>query len=211
MKADWYWSPAAKKDLVNPLDEKAGRQLLALARRGLAAYVQRGEVYRPDLEDLPPYLQEPGSSFVTLRNQGLLRGCIGSTGAELHLAVDVIRNAAAAARDPRFRPVTPHEIEEIRLEVSVLQPARLITYRDEFDLLHQLRPGIDGVIVSWQERRALLLPQVWRGLSEPGQFLQALLRKAKIPRKILRSDPPVLEVQTFEAHSFEEDGYFISS
>ncbi len=92
-----------------------------------------------------------------------------------------------------------------------MQPARPLAYRDESDLLQQLRPGIDGVIISWDDRRALLLPQVWLRLSEPGQFMEALLRKAKIPGKILRSDPPELEVLTFEAHSFEEDGYFVSS
>lgn len=188
-----------------------GRKLLSLARRGLVVFVRRGEVYRPDWSTLPEPLQASTSSFVTLTNQGLLRGCIGSTRAELPLAVDVIRNAAAAARDPRFAPVVAAELSDIRLEVSVLQPARPLAYRDESDLLQQLRPGIDGVIISWDDRRALLLPQVWLRLSEPGQFMEALLRKAKIPGKILRSEPPELEVLTFEAHSFEEDGYFVSS
>lgn len=190
------------------IDEEAGKRLLAMARRSLTTYVRQQQIYRLHVELLPPVLQVPGSSFVTLMSGSRLRGCIGSTDAEYPLAQDVIRNAAAAARDPRFTAVTPSELEDIRLEVSVLQPARPLGYVDEQDLRRKLRPGLDGVIVSWQERRALLLPQVWDRVPDPSQFLRALCEKARIPLDELKATPPTVTVRTFESASFEEDGYY---
>jgi AmmeMemoRadiSam system protein A len=187
------------------IDRASRQQLLQLARAGLRTFVLYQQFYRPRLADLPRALQEPASSFVTLYNQSDLRGCIGSTHARYSLAVDVVRNAAAATRDPRFPPVLPREVDEIRLEVSVLSPSRPLTYENYEDLLGKLRPGVDGVIINWNERHALLLPQVWERLPQPAQFLQVLCDKAHIPQQVLWAVPPEIAVLTFEAHSFRED------
>lgn len=189
------------------IDEQAATVLITLARRSLTAYVQRQELYRVSWQSLPPTLQQKGSCFVTLMNCGQLRGCIGSTKGELPLAYDVIHNAIAAARDPRFDPVLSAELVEIRLEVTVLQPPMPLVYEDEVDLHRKLSPGRDGVIVTWRGRQALLLPQVWQRVSDPGEFLEILCQKADIPCRVLQDVPPTVEVQIFKAMKFEEDGY----
>jgi len=196
-------------DDMGKAETAMGGQLLQIARNSLAAFVRHTRPYRPNLEILPETLKEPGSTFVTLTNRGLLRGCIGSTEFRHPLAVDVAQNAAAASRDPRFSPVTVGELEDVRIEVTLLQPPQALDYENEEELLLKLRPGIDGVIVQWGEQRGLLLPQVWVRLPNSADFMRALCQKAQIPADALRATPPAVRVFTFQAHSFEEDGYRI--
>ena len=192
--------------MTGQIQERAiGCQLLQIAHESLRAFVLYQQFYQPQLNHFSPILQQPASSFVTLHLGCQLRGCIGSTEGRYPLALDVARNAAAAARDPRFSPLLPKELTDVRVEVSVLRPAELLTYKDYKDLLGKLRPGIDGVIISWQDRRALLLPQVWARLPEPAEFLYALCHKARIPQQMLRAVPPMITVLTFEANSYHEN------
>ncbi len=117
--------------------------------------------------------------FVTLTQDGELRGCIGSLEAHRPLAVDLEENARAAAlRDPRFPPLTAAELPRTRVEVSILSRAEPMRFKDEQDALGQLRPGVDGVILEYGWHRATFLPQVWEQLPEPWQFMAHLKRKA---------------------------------
>ncbi len=189
-------------------DEKTAATLVQIARHSLEMFIRERVQYKPPLDDLPDVLQEPGASFVTLTDHGRLRGCIGNTQARWALARDVARNAvSAASRDPRFPPVTAVELADIRLEVTILTPPRLLPYTDFDDLCAKLRPGIDGVMLTWQERRGLLLPQVWRRIPQPAQFLEAITYKAGIPYRNLRHHPLSVEVHTFQAQHFHEEGY----
>ena len=160
---------------------------------------------------MPETLKEPASTFVTLVNRGTLRGCIGSTEFRHPLVVDVARNAAAASHDPRFSPVTAGELTDVRIEVTLLQRPQSLQYRNEKELFLKLRPGVDGVILQWGERRGLLLPQVWGRVPNTADFLRALCEKAQIPFDALRASPPAVRVFTFQAHSVEEDGYRIKN
>jgi AmmeMemoRadiSam system protein A len=100
-------------------------------------------------------LDQPGAAFVTLTEHGSLRGCIGSLAAEQPLRRAVATaGALAAVEDPRFMPVTEGELPSIHIDVSVLGPA--VPLRDPM----AFRPGIDGVIVARDGRRALFLPEV---------------------------------------------------
>lgn len=128
-----------------------------------------------------PRLREPGASFVTLHDsRGDLRGCVGQLEARGPLGEDVRHNALAAAfRDHRFTPLTVDEWAGLQVEVSVLGPLQpLPATPDPEQAAGLLRPGIDGVVLAWRGRRGTFLPQVWAGLPEPRDFLQALLRKA---------------------------------
>lgn len=189
------------------LAPEIGQALVAVARHGLDLYVRDHIVYFPDLAGLPTAVSQPGCSFVTLTCNGRLRGCIGATEPRRPLAEDVAGHAAAAARDPRFSPVKPAELADIRLEVTILTPAQPLIYADYMDLLQKLRPEIDGVIVIWQERRGVLLPQVWRRIPKPEQFLAILARKAGIPEQVLTAVPPTIGVLTFQVQHFAEPGY----
>jgi len=155
-----------------------GPTLLALARRAI------GETFgEPAAEpERGHWLDEPGATFVTLMRQDELRGCIGSLIAERPLRVDVTDNARSAAfRDPRFRPLTHEEFFSITVEVSLLSALEPMTFNSETDLLEQLRPGIDGVLLEHGRQRGTFLPQVWEQLPEPGIFLAHLKRKAGLP------------------------------
>lgn len=152
--------------------------LLELARSAIEAGLSRSDP--PSLPSPPPdLLRQPGAAFVTLKRDGQLRGCIGSPQAWRPLAEDVADNARKAAfQDPRFPPLTPEEWPDIDLSVSVLTPPAVMDFRDETDLLAQLRPHVDGLIIEDGGRRALFLPSVWEVLPTPREFLGQLKRKA---------------------------------
>lgn len=126
-----------------------------------------------------PALAHPGACFVTLKRHGALRGCIGSPMAWRPLGEDVVDNAAKAAfGDPRFAPLSAPELDGLTLSVSVLTPPVPMRFDSELDLLGQLRPGVDGLIIEDGGRRALFLPSVWEQLPDPAQFLAHLKHKA---------------------------------
>ncbi len=131
----------------------------------------------------PESLQAPRSSFVTLRRDGQLRGCVGSYEAPFPLVEDVARNAFSAAfRDPRFRPLQSWELEDLEVEISLLSPPEPIEVATEAELLKALRPGVDGLILEELPHRGLFLPQVWDTLPRPEEFLENLRLKAGLPR-----------------------------
>lgn len=148
------------------------------------------------------WLREPGAAFVTLRADGRLRGCIGSLEAHRPLGDDVAANAVnAATRDVRFVEVEPEELDGIEIEVSVLSAATPLTFTSQADALAQLRPGIDGVILEHDGRRATFLPQVWETVPEPEEFIAALLLKAGLPRDLWDER---LRLWRYEVTAFEE-------
>ena len=155
-----------------------GTALLTAARRSLAQAFDRPA---PD-PIVHERLADIGATFVTLTQQGELRGCIGTLEAHRSLREDVEQNALAAAfRDPRFAPLAAAELHVTRIEVSVLSAPVPLAFAGERDLYARLRPGIDGVVLSWRGRRATFLPQVWGTLPEPETFIAALMDKAGLP------------------------------
>lgn len=189
------------------LSREEGRTLLRIARDSLSAYLARGE--RIPLGDYPltPALRAPHGAFVTLRNRGQLRGCIGNTRGTAPLA-ETVRDYAinAATRDPRFMPVNARELPEILIEVSALAPGEepgspFIRVESPEEIVI----GRDGVMLELAEGRggALLLPQV---APEYGwgveQLLAALCQKAHAePRAWER---PGNQLYRFSAQVFEE-------
>lgn len=163
--------------MTEPVDAPLGKALLRLARDTLEIHfgLRRDEHPLPDL----PALTAPGASFVTLTQDGRLRGCIGSLQAWRPLADDVRDHARnAALHDPRFAPLDVTELARTRIEVSTLSPPQPLRCNDEAELLARLRPGQDGVILSAGRHCATFLPQVWEQLPEPGEFVAQLKRKA---------------------------------
>jgi len=156
--------------------------LLYVARASIVHGLKTGEPLAPVLEALPAALREPRAAFVTLERGGRLRGCIGSLEARRALATDVAANAFAAAfRDPRFPKLGREEYSGLDLHLSVLTPAIPLTFASEEELLAQLRPGIDGLILADAGHRGTFLPSVWEQLPEAHRFLAHLKRKAGLP------------------------------
>lgn len=153
--------------------------LLDLARVSIRHGLQEGRPLSVALERLAEELVVSRASFVTLEKGGRLRGCIGSLEAWRPLAVDVAENAFAAAfRDPRFPPMRADEADDLVIHLSLLTPAVAMTFSSEADLLAQLQPGVDGLILSEGSCRSTFLPSVWAELPTPQHFLTQLKRKA---------------------------------
>ena len=175
-----------------------GTVLLTLARNAIAARLGAPTTPADDL----PALHEPGATFVTLTQEGDLRGCIGSLAAHRPLLDDVQDNACNAAfHDPRFAPLQVRELPRTRVEVSLLTPPQAFPVRDEADALARLRPGIDGLIFSARGRRATFLPQVWEQLPEPAEFLAHLRMKAGLPADYWGLD---VRLETYQVQKWKE-------
>lgn len=147
----------------------------ALARMSLEHYVLTGE-YLSSSEDLAEeLLEEARPVFVSIKKNGSLRGCIGSTSASRgSLAKEIIHYAVeAGTRDPRFPSVTAEELEELVYSVDILFPSESIHSISELD------PGIYGVIVEKGHRRGLLLPMI-DGVDTPEEQIRIALQKAGI-------------------------------
>jgi uncharacterized protein len=165
-----------------PLSPTDRATLLDLARRSMAHGLDLGTPSPVDPADYPESLQARRAAFVTLHLHGELRGCIGHLEAVQPLVRDVAENAYAAAfRDPRFPPLSRQELPALAVHISVLTPPEPMTFASEADLLAQIRPGIDGLILTEGRARGTFLPSVWESLAEPRDFLNHLKRKAGLP------------------------------
>jgi len=121
-----------------------------------------------------PEVSTPAAAFVTIREHGELRGCIGLLRFEVPLWINVREAAVAAAlNDPRFFPVEERELPALELEVSVLEPPVEIADASGF------QAGRHGIVVERGLRRALLLPQVAAEMGwSSEQMLDAVCGKA---------------------------------
>lgn len=156
--------------------------LLGLARESIRFGLKRGKPIPVDLDVLPAELKVKRATFVTLHKDAALRGCIGCLEAARPLAEDIAANSYAAAfQDPRFPPVAADEVASLEIHLSLLTPAEPMSFRSEADLLRQLEPGRDGLILQEGHRRGTFLPAVWETLREPREFLRHLKLKAGLP------------------------------
>ena len=155
------------------------RMLLKLAQDSIACGLQNGREIQINLTDYPSHLSENRASFVTLNMHEQLRGCIGSLVAYQPLVVDVASNAFKSAfTDPRFSPLTTKEFPQISIHISVLSVPQPMSFSSEADLVSQLHPGIDGLILADKGYQGTFLPAVWESLPDPKVFLQHLKLKA---------------------------------
>lgn len=165
----------------NRFNQEHRDALLGVARASVAAGLA-GKRHQPEPQTFPAILQGAGASFVTLNKTGSLRGCIGTLEAHQPLVIDVAHNAYAAAfRDPRFPALQASEFEALEFHLSVLTAPEPMTIESEADLLSQIRPQIDGLVLEEGYRRGTFLPAVWESLPDPKDFLTHLKRKAGLP------------------------------
>jgi len=132
--------------------------------------------------DYPPALRSLRATFVTLRVADELRGCIGTCLPVRPLVEDVAYNAYAAGfLDPRFPPLAAPELPGLHLHISLLTVPEPMSFGSESELLAQVRPGVDGLLLEDGARRGTLLPAVWDALPEAREFLRHLKLKAGLP------------------------------
>lgn len=153
--------------------------LLDIAHQSILAGLRGRLPLAPDPADLPAVLRARVGSFVTLTVLGELNGCIGSIEGFEPLGVSVARHAwAAAFSDPRLPPLRRSDYEHLTIEVSVLSRLAEIPVDSRRELLADLRPGVDGLVIEARRQRAVFLPAVWDALPDPVEFLDRLYMKA---------------------------------
>lgn len=177
------------------LTQDEQKEAVQIARKTLDEYVNNRRV--PQITTDSVNLNLPLGAFVTLKKDGDLRGCIGEFDPDRPLwQVIIDKTMASATKDTRFDPVKNDELSEINIEISVLTP------RKKVESWEQVRPGIDGVIVTNGNRSGTFLPQVAveTGWSKK-QLLEELCRqKAGLPADCYLD--PKTEIYVYQAQVF---------
>lgn len=153
--------------------------MLDVALASIKHGLEKGTALKVKPKEYPEALREDRGTFVTLQKGGELRGCIGALEAFQPLIKDVAEHAwAAAFQDPRFPQLETFELDDLDIHISVLSPSEPMEFSSEEDLLEQIRPGEDGLIMQDGSRQGTFLPSVWEQLPDKRQFLDHLKVKA---------------------------------
>ncbi|MCH6563654.1 MAG: AmmeMemoRadiSam system protein A [Myxococcales bacterium] len=156
--------------------------LLELAQRSIRHGLDQGCPLDVDPSEYAPELRAPRATFVTLRCANALRGCTGSLEARRALVVDIAHNAYGSAfADPRFAALTHAELEGLELHLSILSELEPLQVASEAELIAQLRPKVDGLVLREGHRVGTYLPAVWDTLPDARLFLRDLKKKAGLP------------------------------
>jgi AmmeMemoRadiSam system protein A len=156
-------------------------ELLFLATEALRLKAEENRLLTVDYQNYNDLVQIRAPTFVTLKKKGMLRGCMGNLQAKDKLAENIIDNSVKAGFfDPRFPAITPQELEELSLSISILSPLVPMTFEDEDDLKSQLRTGIDGLVLQWGTHQATFLPSVWDSLHDKDEFIEHLKMKMNV-------------------------------
>jgi hypothetical protein len=190
------------------LNRKEGQFLVKLARNAIVHFLETEKQFSVP-PDNPLMLKGECGVFVTLKKvkNGVekLRGCIGYPEPVLLLVDATIKSAiSAATQDPRFPPLSIHELKDVVIEVSVLTPPMLIRVNDPKEYVKEVNIGIEGLIVERGMYKGLLLPQVpieWQWDQE--EFLSNCCIKAGLsPDAWLLKDT---KIYTFQVMIFKEN------
>jgi AmmeMemoRadiSam system protein A len=176
--------------------------LLKIAKDAIVSEFNNQKIDRESLIRQYPRLLRRGAVFVTIKERGSLRGCIGSLIAHRPLIDDLIENAKSSAfNDPRFPPLGFEDLENITLEVSLLSPYKEVKYNSKEDLKQKIRPNVDGVVLKLNGYQATFLPQVWEEIEEFELFFDYLCQKAGInPKGCLEAHP---QIYTYQVEKIE--------
>ena len=177
------------------LTKKEQRELLKIARDTITSVVTSGKI--PPVETASPGLNSANGCFVTIKQLGNLRGCIGNFVSDQPLYRLVQEMAqAAATHDPRFYPMKPHDLEDFSLEISVLSPLHKISSIEEIQV------GRHGIYIVKNSYRGVLLPQVATEYGwDRDTFLKHACLKAGLPENAWEKE---CEIFIFSALVFGE-------
>lgn len=165
------------------LDALHRRILLDIARDSIAFGLEHGHELPITAADYPEALQVVRATFVTLRRHRELQGCVGTLRASRPLVCDVAHNAFQAAfGDERFAPLVAWQLPDLDIHISILSSLERMSVGSEEELLAQLRPGVDGLLLQDADLRATFLPSMWPQVQDARQFVSLLQHKAGMPR-----------------------------
>jgi AmmeMemoRadiSam system protein A len=164
-------------------DDRDKQILLDIARDSIAFGLEQGHEIPIAAGDYAEALRATRATFVTLRYRGELQGCVGTLRATRPLVWDVAHNSFQAAfADERFAPLVAAQLCELDIHISILSPLERMPVRSQDDLLAQLRPGVDGLLLQDGALRATFLPSMWPRVRDARQFVSLLQHKAGMPR-----------------------------
>ncbi|GIW96995.1 MAG: hypothetical protein KatS3mg111_0328 [Pirellulaceae bacterium] len=196
--------PDFNASLAWGLTEEDRQTLLETARAAIRFGLVNKHMLPVDARGYPRTLQQEAATFVTLYRHGQLRGCIGTVVPVRPLIEDVAINAYHAAfDDPRFPPLRLEEFDAVRISISVLSPLMPMEFASEDDLLRQIRPGTEGLLLEYGSHRGILLPIVWKALPDRDLFWRQLKLKAGLPPDFWS---PNLRVYRFTTERIVEPG-----
>ncbi|MDH5516260.1 MAG: AmmeMemoRadiSam system protein A [Gammaproteobacteria bacterium] len=188
------------------LSEQDQITCIQIARASILYGLKTGNPHIMKTEEYSADLQQHCASFVTLNTNFKLRGCIGSLDADQPLINDIAENAYAAAfKDPRFPPLTEDEFSQLGMEISILTEPETMTFDSEQELLQQIEPGVDGLILQYDFNRGTFLPAVWHQLPDKKEFLDQLKIKAGLDSHWWNSDVSVRRFHTYSFSSYQKD------
>ncbi len=164
------------------LNKEHKQVLLDLARESIEHGLENGSSITVDLSQYHEFLRETKATFVTLKQNNQLRGCIGILKPVRPLAEDVAHNAwAAAFTDNRFSPLTRNELDDLDIHISILGTPEDIEFDSETDLISKIQAGVDGLILQDGINKGTFLPSVWESVPNAREFLNHLKLKAGLP------------------------------
>lgn len=178
------------------LTQKEQKQLLKIARDTIVDYVTSGKI--PTVKNTSKGLNLQSGCFVTIKQKGQLRGCIGNFVSDQPLFRLVQEMAiSAATRDPRFYPMKTHDLDDFEIDISVLSPLERISSVEEIEV------GRHGIYIIKGSYRGVLLPQV---ATEYGwnrnEFLRHTCIKAGLPENAWEGE---CDIYIFSALVFGEE------
>ncbi|MBE6452788.1 MAG: AmmeMemoRadiSam system protein B [Alphaproteobacteria bacterium] len=157
--------------------------------------------YIPTRDEYPNSLFDKGASFVTLKIDNKLRGCIGSLLPSQAIATDIADNTySAAMADERFSPLQQNELANIRFTVSLLSGYERISFKSEEDLLNKIVKGKDGLVIRDGDRQGVLLPSVWNEITDSKEFLTTLKIKAGLSPSYWSDNIKIFRFRTVEVN-----------
>ena len=190
----WFLYTDSRNDFI---ERYFSKYIIKAAKSSIIATINQEE-FVP--HRIPAVLTQFGASFVTLKLNGDLRGCIGSIYPTKPLILDIIDNAKNAGfQDPRFETLSIEELENLEISLSILSAIEKINFKDERDLLSKIHPH--GIILVERDKRAVYLPVVWEQLPDKEIFLNSLKEKAGLPPEYFSR---TIEAYKFDAVSIEE-------
>ena len=173
--------------------------IVSIVSKSLEKAVLENSEYSPQRDDYDNVMFNKGASFVTLEKNKKLRGCIGSVFSTLSIADDLAKNTnLAALHDTRFDPVTKEELKDITFKVSLLTGFEEIKFSSYEDLLKQIKPKIDGLLIKDGHRQGIFLPTVWEDIPNKKDFLAELKIKAGLSPSYWSDNIEVFRFRTVE-------------
>lgn len=171
-----------------------------LAKSAIEYFLKNRQIPHLDPQDVSVDMQKIIPCFVTVYVKGNLRGCIGNYETDRPLFENILKMAVSAAfSDFRFSPITSADLPNLTIEVSCLSAPSPYIPTSSHQLLSYLVAHKPGLIISSGYHKALFLPQVWKELPDPEEFLSRLCLKAGLPENAWK-DIPNISFMTFTVY-----------